>query len=236
MERELRARLGAVSTLVFDVMGTVVDDEGSIAVWTAAALQRYEVDLVAAELVKRANGLLSQAMDDVRHGRLPWRSHFDLRRSAMGEALAADGLVDPEPSLVSELATVIAHLEAWPDSSSALADLRRRFTVVALSNADVVELAGLSRHADLAWHLALSGELVRSFKSDPAVYAVAPDLLKIPAEQLMMVAAHPWDLRTAASLGFRTAYIARPGAQLPAADDAFDITANDFSDLAVQLG
>ena len=45
----------------------------------------------------------------------------------------------------------------------------------------------------------------------------------------------PWDLRGAAARGYRTAYIARPGAVRPAADDRFDLEAADLHALADQL-
>ena len=58
----------------------------------------------------------------------------------------------------------------------------------------------------------------------------------------MMVAAHPGDLRAAAKTGLRTAYVVRPLEQGPGrivsnnTTGEFDYTANDFLDLARQLG
>jgi 2-haloacid dehalogenase len=58
----------------------------------------------------------------------------------------------------------------------------------------------------------------------------------------MMVAAHAGDLWAAAAEGLRTAYVHRPlewgsaaaGEKPP--DDAFDVLADDFVDLAARLG
>jgi 2-haloacid dehalogenase len=58
----------------------------------------------------------------------------------------------------------------------------------------------------------------------------------------MMVASHKYDIRAAARLGFRTAFIARPlefgadGEADVAYSDEFDFNAADFLDLAEQLG
>ena len=49
------------------------------------------------------------------------------------------------------------------------------------------------------------------------------------------MAAHPWDLRAASEHGFRTAYIARPGAKRPSADDQFDLHADDLAALVESL-
>ena len=58
----------------------------------------------------------------------------------------------------------------------------------------------------------------------------------------MMVAAHPADLRAARDAGLRTGFVFRPAEhgpdrvlRRPVADE-FDIVAEDFGDLADQLG
>jgi 2-haloacid dehalogenase len=81
----------------------------------------------------------------------------------------------------------------------------------------------------------LSGGLVRAFKPDPAVYQMALAVLEVEARDVLMVAAHPWDLRAAAEQGFATAYVARPGAEAPAAGDEFDVTVPDLAGLASLL-
>ena len=111
---------------------------------------------------------------------------------------------------------MIHRLAPWPDSAGALRSLQKVVTVVGLSNADLAQLAGLSRHGGLSWHGLLSGEFVHAFKPDPAVYEMALQLLGARASDVLMVAAHPWDLRAAADHGLATAYVARPGAEAPA--------------------
>ena len=60
--------------------------------------------------------------------------------------------------------------------------------------------------------------------------------------EVMLVAAHKHDLRSAAACGLKTAFVRRPhdygrnqGADL-ADDPAFTFNANDFLDLATHLG
>ena len=75
-----------------------------------------------------------------------------------------------------------------------------------------------------------------------AVYQMAVDLLDLQPQEILMVAAHKYDLLAAKSLGFRTAWVQRPlefgkkQAFDSAPDAAFDITATGFIDLAAQLG
>jgi 2-haloacid dehalogenase len=76
---------------------------------------------------------------------------------------------------------------------------------------------------------------VHSFKPNRAVYQSVLDSLEESPAAVLMVAAHPWDLRAAAALGFSTAYVSRAGADSPSSDDDFDFTATDLTDLARQL-
>lgn len=92
--------------------------------------------------------------------------------------------------------------------------------------------------AELSAHTtqgALSTGSVRTFKPAPAAYQYAIDALRLDPARTLFVAAHPWDLRAAAEHGFRTAYIARPGAQRPSADDRFDLHADDLTALVESL-
>ena len=220
--------MDAVDTLIFDVMGTVVDDESTTraqttALLTDAGLPAGQITVLLDDWEQR----ISARMEAVRQGRSGWLGHEELRRSCLEETGASLA-----PELVHELSAVIHHLKPWPDSVEGLTDLRRSFTVVALSNADPAELIGLSAAGGLAWHRMLSAGLVRSFKPDPAVYRMALEQLAVDASRVMMVAAHPWDLRAAAREGFSTAYIARPNAERPESEDHFTVVADDLRQLA----
>jgi 2-haloacid dehalogenase len=221
-----------IRTLVFDVLGTVVDEAGSIAAEAASALAAAGADPaqgrhLAEEWARRLDSLTALVIA----GEIPWRSNDALRRAALHEAAGAtdDGLPG---RLLDDLATIGHRLRPWPDSAQALHALTGTFTVVALSNADLAQLADFSAAGGLAWHCVLSAELARTYKPDPAVYRLALDLLDLNPQQTMMVAAHPWDLRAAAAHGMRSAYVSRPGEGVPAADDHFDVYARDLADLA----
>jgi len=88
----------------------------------------------------------------------------------------------------------------------------------------------------------VSKELAKHYKPDPEVYLMAADLLGLAPEEVMMVAAHKGDLRAAAALGLKTAYVPRPDEYGPdreidtTPDPDFDVVATDFNDLADKLG
>ena len=70
----------------------------------------------------------------------------------------------------------------------------------------------------------------------------AAELLDLPYDRVMLVAAHVGDLRGAQAAGLRTAYVPRPlesgpgGRPVDPPDPSFDLVAEDFVDLAARLG
>ncbi|MEJ2890634.1 haloacid dehalogenase type II [Actinomycetospora aeridis] len=215
-----------IDTVVFDVLGTLVDHDGGLRAAVAA-------------LVPGADGERLEA------GVADWHRHVatEHRRVVAGErAYVTADVLDREAALrvapdadVADLeraASVTARLDAWPDTAELLERLAARYAVVALSNADHATLLRLDAHAGLRWHAALSTETVRSYKPDPAVYRAAIAHVARPPEHVLMVAAHSWDLRAARAAGLRTAYLDRPGGDAPAPDDAFD---HHFADVAALL-
>ena len=99
----------------------------------------------------------------------------------------------------------------------------------------------MAKHAGLPWDTVLSAELFNHYKPDPEVYLGAARLLGLQPAQVMLVAAHPSDLRAAAACGLRTAYVPRPlergpGGPMEAHQPSeFDVVAPDFIALAGQL-
>ena len=100
----------------------------------------------------------------------------------------------------------------------------------------------MAKRAGLPWDCILSAEVFRHYKPDPEAYLKAAELFSLEPGQVMLVATHPSDLRSAAEAGLRTGYVHRAlerGAdnpKVPPAEDEFDLFANDFLDLATQLG
>ena len=232
----------SVRALTFDVFGTVVDWRGSIIRegQLLAARKGYNVDWASfADSWRSGYG---PAMNKVRSGELPWTKIDDLHRMIL------DDLVD-EYSLSGMSEAELVHfneawhrLSPWPDSVSGLNKLKSKYVITTLSNGNVSLLTHMAKNGGLPWDAILSAELSGHYKPDPEAYLKAADLLSLKPEQVMMVAAHPGDLRAAARTGLKTAYVIRPLERGPGRpvnrnpDGEFDYTAEDFNDLARQLG
>jgi 2-haloacid dehalogenase len=227
--------------LVFDVFGTVVDWRSTI-IREGEALGREKniyVDWGAFADAWRSR--YAPSMDRVRRGEIPWTKLDDLHRASLEELLAEFGIEDLSCAEKDHFNRVWHRLDPWPDAVEGLARLRERYIIAPLSNGNVALLTNMARRAGLPWDLILSAELVRHYKPDPETYLMPPLLLDLEPEQVMMVAAHVYDLRSARNNGLRTAYVPRPlefgpGVDAEPPDPAFDPVAGDFVELADRLG
>ncbi|MER5439917.1 haloacid dehalogenase type II [Streptomyces sp. NPDC002790] len=222
-----------IDALVFDVLGTLVDEPAGIRTGIrqlSPAQADSEVDKLLALWQQHVEHEQQRVLDG---GRAYLASDVLDREAAR---LVADAAGVDDPAAVAELALAGRRLPPWPDTVAGLARLAERFPLIGLSNASRTALLGLNAHAGLRWHQALSAEDARTYKPDPAVYALAVTVSGRPPERLLMVATHAWDLRAAQALGLRTAYVARPVGDPPVASDRFDLYADDLAGLAAQIG
>lgn len=230
-----------VKALTFDVFGTVVDWRSSIIRegQLLAASKGYDVDW--AVFADRWRAGYGPAMNKVRTGELPWTKIDELHRMILDELVVEFNLTGMTEAELDHFNRAWHRLTPWPDSVGGLNRLKTKYVIATLSNGNVSLLTNMAKNAGLPWDAILSAELSGHYKPDTEAYLKAADLLGLPSEQVMLVAAHPSDLRAAAKTGMRTAYVIRPlerGAGQPVdMNEAgeFDYTATDFFDLARQM-
>lgn len=216
--------------VVFDVLGTLVDQAGSLREQVSEAAG---VDSVAAApIVDTWLALVAEEERAIVAGRRSFAPSHELDEEALHHL--ADTAVLPREA-VDRLTVAAQRLRPWPDTVDGLARLSGDVTVMGLSNASRRTLAGLSSNRGLRWHQVLSGEDASSYKPAAALYEAAIGTTPSGAGSPIMVAAHAWDLRAASAAGMRTAYVPRPGGDEPRADDDFDLYADDLADLHAQL-
>ncbi|NSC20081.1 haloacid dehalogenase type II [Streptomyces albus subsp. chlorinus] len=222
-----------IDALVFDMLGTLVDEPAGIRAGVRALDPSLDDDGTE-RLVSLWQRHVEREQRRVLDGRRPYLAGDVLDREAA--RLVADAAGAGDPDAVAALALSGRRLPPWPDTAAGLDRLAGHFPLIGLSNASRTALLELNAHAGLRWHQALSAEDARTYKPDPEVYRLAVTVSGRAPERLLMVAAHAWDLRAAQRLGLRTAYVARPAGDPPAASDRFDLYADDLADLAGRLG
>lgn len=228
--------------LAFDVFGTVVDWRSSVIRELEDFGRAHEVDADWSAMADGWRAGYAPAMNRVRGGDLPWTRIDDLHRMILDELLAAAGITPIAEDDVDHLNRAWHRLDPWPDSVAGLTRLKERFVITTLSNGNVSLLTNMAKRAGLPWDCVISAELFGHYKPDPQAYLGCADLLGVQPEELMLVAAHPSDLRAARDAGLGTAYVVRlleygPNQRPHRMNDGeFDVTATDFLDLADQLG
>jgi 2-haloacid dehalogenase len=228
----------AVSVLVFDIFGTVVDWHGSVVRELAATQPQVDGDAFA----RAWREGYQPAMQRVRGGEIGFVRLDVLHRQILDEILPRFGLAHLDEAQRESLNRVWHRLDPWPDSVAGLARLKTRFTICTLSNGNIGLLTDMAKRAGLPWDCVLSAEVFQAYKPDPRVYLGAAEVFGVAPAEVMMVAAHHEDLAAARACGLATAYVERPlefGAAQPK-----DVSpqpdkgwhARDLLDLAAQLG
>jgi 2-haloacid dehalogenase len=225
--------------LAFDVFGTVVDWRRGITTELTAIARERELDVDAAAVADAWRRRYQPFLDRVRVGERPWQVLDELHRAALEEVIVEFSLQALSEQDRQRLMLAWHHLPPWPDAVPGLTRLRASYILSTLSNGGMALLVDLVRSAALPFDCILSTELVKSYKPDPRTYRLVPSLLAVRPEQVMMVAAHPYDLAAAAEEGMRTAFVRRPwergAGKIPDLDFPVDIVADDFLDLSSKL-
>jgi 2-haloacid dehalogenase len=232
----------AIEALLFDVFGTVVDWRTGL----IKQLERFGRDSgLTGDWVELADDWRAEyepAMKKVRDGQRPWTSLEHLHRESLDQLLPRHGLSALSQAQRQQLVLGWHYLDPWPDSISGLVRLKRKYIIGTLSNGGVRLLTDMARYARLPWDVILSSDLFRRYKPDPGVYLGAAELLDTSPANIMLVAAHNYDLAAARTLGFKTAFVARPteyGPRQPRdfqPESGWNFVAENFEDLADSLG
>jgi 2-haloacid dehalogenase len=232
-----------IKALTFDTFGTVVDWRTSIIRDFRAFAKRRKLQGIAWDaLVDEWKTAYRPGMDAVNSGREPWTTVDVIYRRKLDELLPKYGLAGLGEADRDYLNKVWHRLKPWPDSVAGLRRLKKKYVIAPLSNGDVACLANMAKFGGLPWDLILCAEIFQRYKPDPAVYLGAIRLLGLKPGEVMMVAAHNYDLQNARSHGMRTGFVLRPTEYGPAqakdlkAESDWDVVARDFGQLATKLG
>ncbi len=223
------------TALVFDVFGTLVDWRTNI----AKAFAACDVPGDTHELADAWRARYAPILMEVNRGSRPWANFDELHLVTLDDLLAERGQ-DLPLEVKRRLVAAWHELEPWPDTAAGLDALRRDHVTAALSNGHVALLVDLARYGRLRFDTLLSAELAGVYKPAAEVYLMAARLLAVAPQELMLVAAHPWDLKGARAAGLMTAFIDRPLEYGPGSPSREDPDADEYvsslDELAGRLG
>jgi 2-haloacid dehalogenase len=229
-------------TLTFDVFGGVVDILGSLLRDLSDFGKRRGIDALwdrfaDAWVAGYGGGILDVGTTG------QWKTVDVILRESLDKLVSKFNLPGISESDKRELTLFWRQLKPWDDCVEGLRRLRESgLRVVTLANGNVSLLADLSCNAGIVWDEILSAQFVQRYKPDPAVYQMAINQLQLPAEEIMMVAAHKYDLDAAREAGFQTAFVWRPlelgpGGEPdhPKCDDPYNLSVKSLLELADAL-
>ena len=230
-----------VKAILFDVFGTTVDWRSSI----IAELEKFGDDSgLSADwpaMADRWRAGFRELQGRIARGERDWITMDQIHREVLDGLLLDLGATDSHEERVSHLNRAWHRLKPWPDTVEGLTLMKRDHIIGTLSNGNLSLLASLAKHGGLPWDCVLSTAMFGTYKPNPEVYLGAVRMLDAEPGDVMMVAAHAYDVDGARNACLRTAYVFRPdefgpgNGEDPGDTSRFDIVASNFVELAERL-
>ena len=227
--------LARVKWLTFDIFGTVMDLGGSLAGPAGEFLAAHGSGVTGKDFYTewRERQRIEQYQDNLLM--LGHSGYLETCRRAFVYCLKKHN-VGYTSDEIQEFMKVYKGLRPYDDAIEGLRSLEGRYKLVALSNGEqwyLEELLGNS--VPVKFDAIISVDQVGAFKPAPGIYRKAIQRLGCEPGEIMMVAAHAFDILGAQACGFKAAYVNRY--MLPTEESAYqpDIIVDDFVELAVRL-
>ena len=115
------------------------------------------------------------------------------------------------PEVKADLVAAWHTQKAWPDVAEAIRKLRyeRGWEVYVHANGSTRLQLDITKSAGLQFDMLFSSELLGHYKPSPEAYERGLQLTKLNHDEVVMVAAHAYDLRGAKAVGMKTVYVYR---------------------------
>lgn len=215
-----------IRALTFDCYGTLIDWESGL----LAALRPL--------LAAHAHPLPDQQILDL-YGELEPAAQDPYQRYRLVLACVARGFgerlgFDLFPAEAESLAASLPGWPPFPDTCSALAQLKGKYKLAIISNIDDDLFAATARHLGIQFDAVVTAEQAQAYKPSPAPFRLALERLGLPPGQVLHAGQSVYhDVLPAQALGFRTALVYRrgSGATRPTQGEP-DLTVPDLQTLA----
>ncbi|WP_460798611.1 haloacid dehalogenase type II [Microbacterium sp. GXF0217] len=232
-----------VKAVLFDTFGTVVDWRSGVADAVGPFLASHGAQVNPHAFADEWRAQYEPSMQPIRSGERSFTPLDVLHRENLERALEVAG-IDASSVPHDELAHLTRAWERigpWPDSVAGIRELGRRFIVGPLSNANTALLYSMAEYGQLPWSIILGADTTRAYKPSPDAYLSMAALLRLKPGEVMLAAAHNYDLAAAREAGLATGFIlrAREFGEKQTTDlepeQIWDVHAESITDLAAQM-
>lgn len=203
------SRQGNIKAVFFDFMGTCLDWHSSVLSALPSAIPQSEASELALEWRRLYFIEISQLHSQ---GLPPEDIDVTLPRT-LQKALEQRPVLQQhfDQAATARLIEAWHSQPAWPEVSSAIEALRKDLglEVFVHANGTTRLQLDLVRSSGLQFNMLFSSQLLGKYKPSPEAYQKALELVKLRPEEVVLVAAHAYDLRGAKKCGMKTVYIRR---------------------------
>jgi 2-haloacid dehalogenase len=217
--------------LTFDCYGTLIDWETGILSALHRILSAHGKEIDDATLLK-LYGDFEQRSEQGRF--LPYREVLESVVRQFASELQFTSTDDEVRSLPDSLST----WKPWPDTVTALRQLKTRFKLAILSNVDD-DLFALTRpKLKVDFHDVITAQQARAYKPSLKLFELALSRIHTPAHRVLHVGQSIYhDVIPAQALGLATVWVNRPSARpgvgaVKAAEAKPDLTVSSLAELA----
>ena len=201
--------INRVDTLTFDIFGTVLDLTGGIVPTLEDFLAQRQTAISGADFWTqwRARQRIEQYQDTI--VMLGHSGYLEVARRALVYTLR-NNEIEHTGDDAQEILKVFENLNPFQDAVDGLNQLASRYRLVALSNGNQWLVDHLvNKRIDAPFSATFSVDTVGRFKPHPSIYRGAAAVLEREPGDLMMVAAHSFDIHGARACGYRGAFVNR---------------------------
>jgi 2-haloacid dehalogenase len=165
-----------------------------------------------------------------------YEDFWQVTEAALRFAVRRLGIVATDAQLARVLEAYLS-LAAFPEVRPAL-DRLRGHPLAILSNGAPGMLEAAVRASGLGGHFShvLSVDAVKTYKPSPAVYALGPAALGLPARDLLFVSANAWDVAGAKAFGYQVCWCNRLNAPMEELGPSPDLTVERLDQIVERLG
>lgn len=139
---------------------------------------------------------------------------------------------------IKETLSIIKSLQTYPDVIKGLQLLKENdFRLITLTNSPDSALKAQLQNSNLTHYFeqALSIDTIEKYKPAIETYLWAAKKMEVKPQEMLMIAAHGWDIAGASHAGLNTAFIAREGQSIYTLSKEPGYVANDILAIAQQL-
>jgi 2-haloacid dehalogenase len=166
-----------------------------------------------------------------------YEDFWEITRAALRFAVKRLRLTATEAQ-VDRVMQAYLSLRAFPEVRESLSTLQPRFPTAILSNGSARMLQAAVQSSGLSpfLHHVLSVDACQTYKPNPAVYALAPEVLRVAKGAIAFVSSNSFDVVGAKAFGFRVAWCNRAGAPLDELGFTPDVTVTRLDEIPGAFG